>query len=303
MRVECPNCKAGGNVNDHTIPDEGMNLTCPKCKTDFHVDKPRKKMTSPYATNTCPSCGYSTFCEEVFDECPHCGMDVKAAIEQKRKSEAQKRERELRNAAVAAPVPPAAPVLPPSGLKYSTPAAPEPEKIKINLATFAEGFNPVAAIGWGAALLALALLITGGSGLSDYLGTDIQAKLSENSLEPVSAWKVFWGYGFMPWVEVILGVVLLIVAFLFLQRHPQGLPSMTYAVQAALLLVPVYEVGKFVVWIVNSISPPWWGYLVEFFSTLLVTALVVVPLWFLLQYLDTDRFSRDYKKVVLPPIR
>ncbi len=283
-------------MSDHTIPDEGMNLTCPRCKTDFHVDKPRKKATSAYATNTCPSCGYSTFCEEVFDECPHCGMDVQTASEQKRKQEAQRREMELRNTASASTVlPPISPVLPKSGLKYTGADEPEQVRIKFNLATFADGFNPVAAIGWGVVAVAFALLLAGGSGLLDYLGTDLQAKLSENSLEPVSAWKVFCGYGFMPWVELSLGIVLLVVGFIFLQRHSKGLWVMVKAVQAVLILVPIYQIGRFVVWIVNSTSPPWWGYLVEILSTLLVAALLMVPLWIVLQYLESDRFAREYK--------
>lgn len=283
-------------MSDHTVPDEGMNLTCPRCKTDFRVDKPRKKSTSVYATNTCPSCGYSTFCEEVFDECPHCGIDVQVASEQKRKQEAQKREAELRNtASVSSVLPPVSPVSSKSGLKYAVSEEPEPVRIKFNLATFADGFNPVAAIGWSVIVVALVLLFWGGSGLLDYLGTDLQAKLSENSLEPVSAWKVFWGYGFMPWVELLLGVALLMVGFIFLQRHSKGLTVMVKAIQVVLILIPVYQIGKFVVWIINSTSPPWWGYLVEVLSTLLVAALLIVPLWILLQYLESERFIREYK--------
>lgn len=40
MRVQCPNCGAGGNLPDAKIPPAGSTITCPKCKSSFLVRKP-----------------------------------------------------------------------------------------------------------------------------------------------------------------------------------------------------------------------------------------------------------------------
>lgn len=293
MRIECPNCKASGNVNDLEIPDDGMILACPRCKESFRVEKPRKKATSAFATNTCPSCGYSTFCEEVFDECPHCGLDVKVALARKREEAAQKRELELRNQSVRPDTTVAMPL--PSGVKVPTAAA-VAEKPAISLANFANGFDPVAAVGWGIAAWAAIFLLLGGWGVIDYLGSDIQTQLSERSVEPVSALQVFWGYGFLPWVKLIYGLVALIAAFGFLQRAVWGMQAVQQVVIGSLVLIPVYEIGQYILWIVKSIAPPWWAYLVEGLSTLLISALCMVPLYFLLIYLKSLAFNRLYKQ-------
>ncbi len=272
-----------------------MMLACPRCSESFRVVKPRKKATSAFASNTCPTCGYSTFCEEVFDECPHCGADVKSAAERKRAEAARKREHEILNRNYRAEAAAAMPPLP-TGSKFPASAPPEPEKPKLNLASFADGFDPVAAIGWGTAACAVLFIAIGGLGVLDYQGTDIQAQLSAQSVEPVSAWQVFWGYGFLPWVELLFGVVVLCAAFGFLQRAEWGMPRMQQVVTASLVLVPVYELGQYGVWIVKSISPPWWAYLVELLSALLVSALLVVPLYFLLQYLKGNNLKKAYQK-------
>ncbi|WP_281184706.1 zinc-ribbon domain-containing protein [Trichlorobacter lovleyi] len=293
MRIECPNCKASGTINDLEIPDDGMMLACPRCKESFRVEKPRKKATSAFATNTCPSCGYSTFCEEVFDECPHCGLDVKTVIERKRKEDVQKQELEMRNRNIRPDTVVALPQ--PSGI--ITPAAPAAgEKPAISLAGFANGFDPVAAVGWGVAVWAAVFLLLGGWGVIDYLGTDLQAQLSEQSIEPVSAWQVFWGYGFLPWIKLLYGLAALSAAFGFLQRAAWGMQGVQQVVMASLVLVPVYETGQYVVWVVKSIAPPWWAYLVEGVSAMLVSALWMAPLYFLLLYLKTDSLKRVYRK-------
>ena len=294
MRIECPKCKASGNVNDLEIPDDGMMLACPRCKESFRIQKPRKKATSAFATNTCPSCGYSTFCEEVFDECPHCGVDVRTAVERKREDDARKREHEILNRNYRAEAAAAMPPLP-TGSKFPA-SAPEPEKPRINLASFADGFDPVAAVGWGIAACAVLFLAVGGWGVLNYRAADIQAQLSAQSVEPVSAWRVFWGYGFLPWSELLLGLVVLCAAFGFLQRAEWGMQRLQQVVAASLVLVPMYELGQYVVWIVNSIAPPWWAYLVELLSALLISALLVVPLFFLLRYVKGNGFKREYQK-------
>jgi len=296
MRIECPHCKASGTINDLEIPDEGRYLNCPRCKESFQVTKPRRQMTSAFATNTCPSCGYSTCCEEVFDQCPQCGVVVKTLMEQKFAQQAQQRVQpaslsQVYAAPLATPLPAGG-----SGSKYLR-SDPDPveKKPMFRLAGFANGFDPVAAVGWGVVLVAVVLLAIGGKGVLYYHGTDIRAQLSEQSLEPVSVWQVFGGYGFWPWVATLFAGALLVAAFGFLQRQAWGLRAMEGVVLAAVVLAPLYELTGYVVWIVKSIAPPWWAYLVELLSVLLISSLCVVPLLLVLQYLRGDRFSHRYR--------
>lgn len=292
MRIECPACKASGNINEHELPDEGRLLACPRCKEQFHIAKPRKKATSPFATNTCPSCGYSTFCEEVFDECPHCGSDVKVAMERKREEETRKREQEILNRNYRA-TPGEAVILP-----TATDIAPQPDTI-LQARSFAEltdAVTPVTAVGWGMVTVSAVLLCLGCWGLLHYWGTDIQAQLSEQSIEPVSAWQVFWGYGFLPWVEFLVGSTLLVAAWGFLKRVAWGQQGMLWATRGLLLLVPVYELTSYVIWIVNAIAPPWWAYLVELLSSLFIAGLLMLPLYLLLRYQQGNSFQLEYRR-------
>lgn len=297
MRIECPHCKASGNMNELDIPDEGIYLACPRCSESFHVQKPRKKITSPYATNTCPSCGYSTYCEEVFDDCPKCGISVKVMRERKRADESRRREQELLNRSFRDTAPPSPPPVIPlsaTGSKYIKSASQE-ERPRITLASFANGFDPVAAVGWGAALFSAVILFWGIMGLMDYHGTDIRGQLSEKSVEPVTEWEVFWGYGFLPWLKTVFGGAFLVTSFGFLQREEWGKKGMEYMVVCLFVLAPLYELGIYTVWIVKSISPPWWAYLVELISAMLFIALWVVPLYFIRIYIKSDSLIKSYE--------
>lgn len=293
MKIECPACKVGGSLPDHEIPDEGIQLSCPRCKHNFHLPKPRKKMTSIFATNTCPACGYSTFCEEVFDECPKCGVLVQTLVQRKQEDEARRREQEILNRNYRAAVPPVA---------ASTTTVPLPtvaakvEKSRVRLADFADGFNPIAAVGWGAAASAVVLLLIGLWGVIHYLGSDIQEALSQQSIEPVSAWRVFWGYGFFPWAELLFGLVVAAAAFGFLRQETWGLRFMQQVVLATLVIVPLYELAGYIIWIVESVDPPWWAYLVELLSAMLFSALWMVPLYFLWRYLQGNSCGRQYRE-------
>ena len=41
MEAVCPSCGFKGNIGDDRIPDGGRNVTCPRCKTAFFVNKNR----------------------------------------------------------------------------------------------------------------------------------------------------------------------------------------------------------------------------------------------------------------------
>lgn len=47
MRVQCPQCGAGGNIPDAKIPANGTNIVCPKCKNAFFVQNAARKSAQP----------------------------------------------------------------------------------------------------------------------------------------------------------------------------------------------------------------------------------------------------------------
>ncbi|MHC1725497.1 MAG: RDD family protein [Syntrophobacteraceae bacterium] len=49
MRIECPKCGHGGQVEDAKFPDKGANILCPRCKEKFFVSKQTAGHASPLA--------------------------------------------------------------------------------------------------------------------------------------------------------------------------------------------------------------------------------------------------------------
>ena len=82
MKIECPECKLTGNVDDSMVPATGIAMNCPRCKTSFYVKKETTANWKDTATE-CPICRFSTFSEERFDICPTCGLVIKDYNEKK----------------------------------------------------------------------------------------------------------------------------------------------------------------------------------------------------------------------------
>lgn len=213
-------------------------------------------------------------------------------MERKRQEETRKREQEILNRNYRAT----------PGETVALPTATDTAPLSDiapqvhNFAELTDAVTPVTAVGWGMVTVAAVFLCLGCWGLLHYWGTDIQAQLSEQSIEPVSAWQVFWGYGFLPWVEFLVGSALLAAAWGFLKRASWGLQGMVWATRGLLLLAPIYELTRYVIWIVGAIAPPWWAYLVELLSSLLIAGLLMLPLYLLLRYQQGSSFQLEYQQ-------
>ncbi|HEY6872290.1 MAG TPA: zinc-ribbon domain-containing protein [Geobacteraceae bacterium] len=57
MEFECPNCKLAGKIPDDKIPLNGIDVTCPKCKSRFLLKLPERSVMPPTTESLfCRSC-------------------------------------------------------------------------------------------------------------------------------------------------------------------------------------------------------------------------------------------------------
>jgi predicted Zn finger-like uncharacterized protein len=288
MKITCPKCGASGNLPDHEIPEEGRFLSCPKCKHGFDVKKP-KATANEYLVDVCPACAYSTFDDERFGTCPKCGVVIKVFIDRQREEMARAREQELLNRKFSRDISPT-PMPGDSSSSLSAPA-PAPAAESITIGEFIENLHPVNLVGWGCSMVAVVIFIMGFLGMFDYYGNDIQAKLTEQREEQVSAWYVFLHYGMIPWVMVLYGGVLLAVSIFFLKRRKQARQALAWLLWAVIAYVPVSMTASFVRWWIEPISHAWGGYIIGVFNILFMSALVGIPLYLLINFLDDKRIK------------
>jgi predicted Zn finger-like uncharacterized protein len=273
MKITCPNCAASGNIPEHGIPDEGRFLSCPKCNHGFTVHKPRAG-TDAYLVDTCPACAYSTFGEERFDTCPKCGVIVKAHVERQREEQSRAREQELLTR------------------KYTgsdDPAIPEQEATPV--AALVDKLHPVTLIGWACGLVSCVILVMGIWGLIEYSPAEIQAQLTAQREEPVSAWYVFSHHGLIPWIETLYGGAALLASFFFIQQKSVSLQLLSWLLRAAMVFIPLYQVIIFIVWIQEPIPHSLLGYFVEIINILFMTALCGIPIYLLHHFLGDKRVT------------
>lgn len=277
MKIVCPNCNAGGTIPDHEIPDQGRFLNCPRCRHGFNVQKPRPE-GGVYLVDTCPSCNFSTFGDESFSTCPKCGVIAKAFTERQRDEAQRLRDQEL------------------LAKKFSRNEAPQPSEPEISaVSDFIEALHPVSLIGWGTSLAAVIIVLMGAWGLAGYHGSEIQAQLSAQREEPVSAWYVFMHYGAMHWVQFLYGTALLGAGVLFMKRRAFSVRMLSLLLLAAICFVPLYFVTGFVFWAMAPIPHPVKGYLIEVVNIALMTALWCVPLFLLVRFLADRRITSVVK--------
>lgn len=258
MKIECPNCRLSGNINEVELPDEGRYMGCPRCKTSFHIAKPALPSDTRYLMNTCPVCQYSTFTEEMFAVCPKCGhsgKDYKKVVKRtdhtasqaprqeppvphedleqlKRDLDAMQRSHRNPNL-VAAPV---------EG------TAEEPARRKIP--------EPVKWTGWLSFGAGAALFICGFVGLINYYSKDWQAILSEPLLEPLSKTRVFFSIGLMPWLHTLVAVWIMVVASQFLNLQGWARRELARCAWGGLALGVINETVGFIEWVRISSSSP-----------------------------------------------
>jgi predicted Zn finger-like uncharacterized protein len=271
MKISCPKCNASGTIPDHSVPESGRFISCPRCNEGFTVTKPCAGADS-YLVDTCPACGFSTFGDESFSNCPKCGISVKTFIDRQREEQLQKRNQELLGKKM-------------NNVETSSPPAEETTLV----ADFIESLHPVNLISWGVVGVALIIIGLGLWGIINYDSATIQARLMEERDEQVSSGAVFFQYGLLQWVKLMYGVTALAVSTLFYKRLKTGLQALSKLFQVTIVLVPLIYIITFVQWIIAPIPHTVSGYFIEILNIIFMSALVGVPLYLL------ERFLHDRK--------
>jgi predicted Zn finger-like uncharacterized protein len=281
MKIECPSCHLAGKINELELPPVGRDLTCPRCKNSFHVAKPPAAAGNQPMMNSCPSCQYATFTDEMFAVCPKCGMTAEEGrilTVKKRQREQQSRDQEalqrsFRNPdLVKAPVAESA-VTPPR-------AAPAVEMTA-----------------WLCIAVGAGLFCYGGSGLLRYYSKDWQAVLSEPLLEPVSKLFVFFSLGMMPWLLTLFGLYFACSAYRFAKLSKGSPARLTESAWAGVAVAIIHQLLAFFNWArVSSSTPTLSYYAVGVLSSLLMAALLGAPFFVLVRFLKGDTISRELRK-------
>jgi len=281
MKIECPNCKLSGEVNDHDVPLDGRYIDCPRCKTGFHIKKPLAKGWNPNMMSACPSCQYSTFTDEMFDVCPKCGLKGSEHNSQKRqqgeqalsKADQDKLNRSLRPDNFVKP-----PVKDIESDVFRTPPLVRNTSI---------GIFAVACI---VAFYGFIELIT-------YNGDAIFAKINEESLEPVSRNRIFLTHGLLPVVLSVYGGLMAILAVMLHRNMKGGLKGIEIGAWLGLGIGIAYEVNDFIAYIGRSSeSPSLAYYLVGLMnSALMLSVWVSLPLG-VIWWVRSDRFLSEMNR-------
>lgn len=300
MKIECPSCHLTGNINPVDVPAEGRNFDCPRCKTGFFIDKPAPDADGGYLMSMCPVCQYSTFTDEMFSICPKCntrGNDYQRMLLSKSQgrrprpaqgaartedaSDMLDREQMLRDYEL----------LTRSQRNPDFELEPPPEEVLTKQALPL----PLRITAWAAVAAGGLFLLYGLAGLANYYGKDWQNILSVPFLEPVSKVKIFFQYGFFPWLRTLYAVFFLLVASRFFALRPWAPRVLTGLCWGGIGLMLFQEI----VIVVNRLlltsgSPSAIFYVDCLFSFLLTVLLWSVPFLAVVWLLKRDETVREY---------
>ncbi|GAM09814.1 hypothetical protein OR1_02096 [Geobacter sp. OR-1] len=278
MKIECPNCKLTGEVNDHDVPLDGRYIDCPRCKTGFQVKKPLAKGWNPNMMSVCPACQYSTFTDEMFDVCPKCGLQGSVYNAKKRKlleEEQVKRDMERLNASLR----------PDDFIK------PPVKEIEPEIATAPPLVRYTAG---GVLAVACVVALYGLIGVMGYDGDALLVKINETSLEPVSPAEVFLANGLLPTVLTLYGGLMAMGAAMLLRNRKEAVKGLELGAWAGLAIGVVYEVIDYIAYIRRSSeSPSFAYYFVGLANSVLMLAVWVALPLALVWWLRSDRFREE----------
>jgi predicted Zn finger-like uncharacterized protein len=280
MKIVCPSCHLTGNINEADIPPQGRRIACPKCRAGLFIHKPAPGTDDGYMMGMCPVCGYSTFTDEMFSECPTCGTngaDYRKMLLSKQSGAPQGRGHGTGCCEESPEVPDSAKIQ--QDLESLTRSRRNPDFGKepppSDIAKKSTLPLPVRVTAWSCVAVGAAFFLYGLAGLSAYYGKDWQAVLSVPLLEPVSRVQVFFRVGLFPWMRTLFGTCFILAATCFFARHPRAPRALVGLCLGGIGLMLLQEaVGIVNRVIITSGSPS-----LLFYLDCLISFTVTVLLW------------------------
>lgn len=301
MKIECPECKLTGSVDDSMVPATGIAMNCPRCKARFAVERPLTGSAQAEAMmDNCPSCQYATFSEEKFAVCPKCGLVVAEYLQQLRAG--RKADGNGRNSPL-----PVAPALTPEqqrrdgesrkkfGLGAPNGEAGNGAQAQLSMAQLPA---PLLVAGWGTIVIALGLLGYGGSGLFEYqsrLNVARAALLAGD--EAQAGTGLFLRFALFPLLMIGYGVAMAFLANRFLALRLWTVRALEIGGWTGVSLAGAMELVEIAVWLGRASSGASIGYYATgVFGGLLMALLWMFPPFVLVEYLRSEQFDRlaDY---------
>lgn len=299
MKIECPECKLAGTVDDGLVPATGIAMNCPRCKARFTVDRPEAGSEHACAMlDSCPSCQYATFTDEKFSACPKCGLVVEDYQRQMLTARGNARGGKKSPAAQSAMTPEQQRRDEESRRKHGLG---EPE---VN----GSGENGVGGMtqvplsllvaGWLTIAAAAALLIYGASGFMEYLAKLREAEAAVQAGETTpSGVALFWRFAIVPLLMIGYAASMAVVASRFLALRTWTIRWLEIGGWTGMGLGVLTELVDLVAWCSRASENATIGY----YATGLLGGALMALLWMfppfvLVEYMRSEQFDRlsDY---------
>jgi len=292
MKIECPECKLSGNLDEAVIPATGIALNCPRCKVRFTVERPLSGSGQGVAMmDNCPSCQYATFSEDKFSVCPKCGLVV-ADYQRQRAASGNGRK-----------APDAMPLMTPDEKRRDDEARkkyrldePEAEEKRGIASLFGASGAPVPLMvtGWVTIAVAVALAIYGVSGFMEYQAKQDEAEaVLQAGEQTLSGFSLFWRFALIPLLMAGYGAIMAVVANRFLCLQARAIRWLENGGWAGVVLGALTELVDLAAWCARASENATIGYYATgVFGGVLMALLWMAPPFVLVEYLRSEQFDR-----------
>lgn len=292
MKIECPECKLSGNLDESVIPATGISLNCPRCKARFVAERPQPGGEEGGMLDSCPSCQYATFSDEKFSVCPKCGLVVADYLRRRGTGGNDRKavtpveqphltpEEQLRDAE--------------SRRKYGL-EEPEDEGEKPISLLGASGVPfPLQVAGWLTIVVAFALAVYGVSRYMEYLAKVNEAEaILQSGEQALTGFSLFWRFGLIPLLMTGYGAAIVVIANRFLCLHSRAIGWLEIGGWTGMALGALTELVDLAAWCARASESATIGY----YATGLFGGALMALLWMalpfvLVEYLRSEQFDR-----------
>ncbi|NVN98901.1 MAG: zinc-ribbon domain-containing protein [Geobacteraceae bacterium] len=311
MRIECPECKLSGNIDDSTVPATGLAMICPRCKKHFTAEKVVAQGANAAAMiDTCPKCQYATFTEEKFAICPKCGLvvaDYHRALLASRSAPKTRTVSPPQRQMTDQPIPP--PRLTAEELlkeenarkKYGFDKVPGVvEVVEAPVAAARPSVElplPVLAAGWGTIVASVFLIVFGVNGVMEYMAKMKEAKAAIEAFEAAqSDLSIFMQFLLFPAVSIVFSLVLPVVAIQFMRMRKWTVTALYRAAWATAALIAVMKLSDLIFHFKRAASDSSFSYYaLGTFSEMMMMVLLIAPFIVLAEFLHSEHFEKTEK--------